>query len=157
MSYQATAVTNALAFRLKGYTNAVQESVAKKLYFWGKKNVPRDDEIRTQDKRKQWGKPWHIAERGGAFLRGKRIIGPNFRGKPISVKEGSIALIYSNKKKWKSRNGSTRIFDYAQAPVFHGKTLARPENIKTFLDQRLTISEIKIMINESLRECSNKL
>lgn len=176
MSYQATAVTNALAFRLKGYTNAVQESVAKKLYHWGKKYIPRDLEpngtkrkttrtrgktrrLRTEDPRKIWSNPatggdgfWHIADRGGVFLRGKKIMGPNFRGKMISVKEGSIAMVYSNMKKQTRRNGSTRMFNYAQAP-----TPKRAENIKTFLDQRLTMSEIKIMINESLRECSNKL
>ena len=176
MSYQATAVTNAMAFRLKGYTNAVMDSVAKKIYHWGKKNVPRDlalngtprkttrtrgktRRLRTEDPRKIWGEPWHIADRGAAF-RGdfqegiKQIIGPNFKGKRLPIKVGSIGIVYSNIKIQKRRDGTTRKFDYAQAP---NPAKGRPQNIQTFLDERLTASEIKNMINESMRECSKKL
>lgn len=155
MTHQAEQVINDLAYRLKGYTNNLQKTVARKLYYWGKGNVPRDeDEGRSKDKRKIWGEPVHIADRGATFLRGEKVVGPNFQGKMVAMKEGSIAMIYSNIKQQSRKGVKGRKFDYASAPNY---AVGRPQNIQTFLDQNLTKTELQNIVRESLAECSKKL
>ncbi len=78
-----------------------------------------ENEKRSADKRKIFGPPYHLIDRGGVFVRKRRVLGPNFQGTPPRHRDNAIQICFSNPKRVGEdasefySGGAEKLFDYA--------------------------------------------
>lgn len=96
------------------------------------------NEKSSADKRKIWGRPYHLWSRGAAFVGDEKVVGRYFKGSPPGRSRKTISIIFSNKKQQRNR-----VFDYADSVL--GEEME-------FLASKLTRSEINNVILEALQE-----
>lgn len=79
-----------------------------------------EDESRSRDRRKIFGSPFHLVDRGAAFVGSDKVLGPNYQGEVPMTRENVIQIRFSNPKiagenaTVYTSSGGRKVFDYAE-------------------------------------------
>jgi hypothetical protein len=78
------------------------------------------DEERSADKRKIFGSPYHLVDRGAVFVGHERVLGAHYRGEGPTGRGNFIQLFFSNPKRAGENanefytGAGGKLFDYAE-------------------------------------------
>lgn len=128
----------------------ILECTARELYkaLMDTPEFPFDESPQTKDKRKIYTETthkWHMKQHGAAFVGSKLVVGPNYKGEPLSNPRDVIELIWSMKKRYGP--DKEKVIDYAEVvfaeqqffetyPTIHDIDLALDKCIEKWWDSK---------------------